>query len=74
MANQNIWNMVLIILAVIGAIVVVSVLGMWLTHTGMMGGGMMDGGGMMGGGWLIWLLIIIAVIIAAVLLIRRKPQ
>ena len=41
---------VVVVLAVIGAIALISVLGMVLMHFGMMDGGMMRGmGGMMGG-------------------------
>lgn len=37
MASQNRTNLVLVILAVIGAMAVIAVLGMWLMHATMMG-------------------------------------
>lgn len=45
MSNSKILNIVIIILAVIGALAIVSVLGMWLMHGTMMSG-MMGRGGM----------------------------
>ena len=38
MSNQRILNILLIILAVIGAVAILSVLAMWLVHATMMGG------------------------------------
>jgi hypothetical protein len=57
-----------LILAVIGGIAVLGVIGMWLMH-GTMGG--MMGGGMMGGG-LIGLLILAALVALVVVLARRR--
>jgi hypothetical protein len=53
MSNQHTTRLVLIILAVIGALAVIALLSMWLMHATMMGGnGMMDCRGIMGcGGW-----------------------
>lgn len=38
MSNSRILNIVLIVLAVIGALAIIAVLGMWLMHATMMGG------------------------------------
>jgi hypothetical protein len=61
-------DLIVLILAVIGGLAVIGVLGMWLMQ-GTMGG--MMGGGMMGGG-LIGLLILGALIALVVLLARRR--
>jgi uncharacterized membrane protein len=72
-------NVILIVLAVIGAVAVVAVLGMLLMHAGVMGGGgMMGGAGMMGccGGmmwlWPVGLLLIVALV--ALLLLRNRTR
>ena len=75
MAQQG-SNVVLIVLAVIGAFALLLLLGSWLFHASMMGGmmrGGMMGGGMMGGGagWLLFLILLVG-IVAAVLLLRRR--
>jgi hypothetical protein len=68
MANLKRINLVLVILAVIGAIAVVGVLGMWLMHATMMGG-------MMGcGGWFAGVLIMAALVIAGIVLVRRQER
>jgi predicted lipid-binding transport protein (Tim44 family) len=68
MANQKRINLVLVILAVIGAIAVIAVLGMWLMHATMMGG-------MMGcGGLFVGFLIIAALVIAGIVLVRRQER
>jgi polyferredoxin len=68
MSNQKRINLVLVILAVIGAIAVVTVLGMWLMHVTMMGG-------MMGcGGLFVGFLIIAALVTAGIVLVRRKER
>jgi len=68
-------RLVLIILAVIGALAVIGLLGMWLMHATMMGGnGMMDCRGLMGGGGWGGLLIIAVIVAAAVFLIGRKSR
>lgn len=74
MSERNIGKILLLALAVIGAIALVAVLGMWLMMGGtMMSGGMMNccGGNMMWG-WLVGLLAVAALITAAILLIRRR--
>jgi uncharacterized membrane protein len=73
--NKKTSNVVLTILAVIGGVAVLAVLGMWLMHAGMMGGaGMMNCcGGMMGGG-LAGLLLIVAVVVAAFIILRRRTR
>jgi hypothetical protein len=76
MTNRDIWNIVLITLAVIGAISVVGFIGMALmnmTIGGMMGG-MMNCGIGMAGGWLIGLLLIPVIVSAAILRLWRRPQ
>ena len=66
-------NIVVTVLAIIGALAVLAALGMWLMHTAMMGGaGGMSCCGGMGVSWLIGLLVVGgAVIVAAFLLSRR---
>lgn len=61
-------NILLIVLAVIVALALIGVLGMWLMH------GMMMGPGMIGGGFGIVLALVILVVGAAVLLSRAKPS
>jgi hypothetical protein len=59
---------VLVILAVIGAMAVVAVLGMWLMHATMMGG-------IMGcGGWLVGFLTMAALVTAGLVLVRRQER
>jgi len=76
MPNKNALNVVLIVLAVIGALAILAFIGMWVMHGTMMGGmgGMMNCcGGMMMGGWLLGLLVLVGIVAAAVWLIRRHP-
>jgi hypothetical protein len=76
MTNRDVWGIVLITLAVVGAIAVVGVLGMALmsvTMGGMMGG-MMNCGLGMAGAWLVGLLLIAIIVAAVILLLRRRPQ
>ncbi len=70
--NRNVINSALIVLAVIGAIALLGVIGMWLMSAGMMGGMM---GGMTVAGCGIGGLLFIGLIVAAiaVLLSHRKP-
>lgn len=72
--NRNVVNIALIVLAVIGAIALLGVIGMWLMSAGMMGGVMM-GSGMTAVGCGIGGLLFIGLIVAAVavLLSHRKP-
>ena len=75
--DSKISNVILIVLAVIGAVAVVTVIGMWLMHATMMGGGgMMGGAGMMGSGmmwlWPVGLLVLVALV--AFLLLRLRPR
>lgn len=72
MTNRDVWNIVLISLAVIGAIAVIGFIGMGLMG-GMMGG-MMNCGVGMAGGWLVGLLLITVIAGAVILLLRRKLQ
>jgi uncharacterized membrane protein len=72
MTNRGVRNIVLITLAVIGAIAVIGFIGMALTG-GMMGGMMGCGVGMVGG-WPIGLLLIAVIAGAAILVLRRRPQ
>jgi hypothetical protein len=75
MSHRNAMDIVLIILAVIGAIAVIAVLGMWLMAATMMGGGMGGCCGVTGVGfWLIGLLILAGIVAAVVLLMRREPR
>jgi len=68
MANQNTRHLVLVILAVIGAIAVIAVLGMWLMHATMMGG-------LMGcGGWLLGVLIVAVLVTVVIVLARRQER
>jgi hypothetical protein len=68
-------DIVLIILAVIGAIAVLAVLGMWLMAATMMGWAMGGCCGIWGGGgWFIGLLILAGVVATVVLLMRRTPR
>lgn len=76
MTNRNVWNIVLITLAVIGAITVIWFIGVALlsvTMGGMMGG-MMNCGAGMAGGWLVGLLLIAAIVAAVILLLRRRSE
>jgi len=76
MPNRDVWNIVLITLAAIGAIAVISFIGMALmsvTMGGMMGG-MMNCYGGMAGAWLFGLLLIAVIVAAVILLSRRRPQ
>ena len=72
MTNRGVQNIVLITLAVIGAIAVIGFIGMALTG-GMMGGMMSCGVGM-AGGWLVGLLLIAVIAGAVILLLRRRSQ
>jgi hypothetical protein len=75
MAHRNTADIVLIILAMIGAIAVIAVLGMWLMHATMMGGAMSGCCGVAGAGfWLIGLLILAGIVASVVLLMRREPR
>jgi polyferredoxin len=68
MAHQNTRNLVLVILAIIGAIAVIAVPGMWLMHVTMMGG-------MMGcGGWLVGVLIVAVLVTVGIVLVRRQER
>jgi len=73
MANKEVTDVLLIVLAVIGALAVIAALSMWLMHATMMGG-MMNCCGGMAGGWLIGLLAIAVLVTAAILLFRRNQQ
>jgi hypothetical protein len=68
MSHRERINLVLVILAVIGAIAVVAVLGMWLMHATMMGG-------IMGcGGLFVGFLTIAALVTAGLVLVRRQER
>ncbi len=69
MVDGNRTNPAILILAGVGALVLILLLIGFLTHGSMMGG--MMGGGMMGSGWLLGLLVLIGVIALVVLLARR---
>ena len=76
MTNRDVWNAVLITLAVIGAISVIGFIGMalmGLTMGGMMGG-MMNCGVGMAGGWLVGFLLIAVIAATAILVLRRRSQ
>ena len=76
MTNRDVRNIVLITLAVIGAISVIGFIGMALMHVtmgGMMGEVMNCGVGM-AGGWLVGLLLIAGIAAAVILLLRRRSQ
>ena len=70
MSHRNPTDIVLIILAVIGAIAIIAVLGMWLMAATMMGCCGVTGVGF----WLIGLLILAGAVAAVALLLRRKPR
>ena len=81
MADRNIGRILLIVLAVIGAVALIVLLAMWLMMGTIMGGGMgmMDGqntnccsGWMMGGMYLLWGLVILGFAALVFLLTRRK--
>ena len=72
MSNRDLWNVVLITLAVIGAIAVIGFIGMALMHATM--GGMMNYQGGMAGGWLVGLLLIAAIVATLILLSRSRSQ
>jgi hypothetical protein len=77
MSEKKIQNVVIAVLAVIGAVVFLALLGMWLMHVtmgGMMGDGMGAMVGSMGRRSLFILLLIVAVIILAVALARRGSR
>ncbi len=66
-------NPLLLVLAVIGGIALILILGSWLFHGAMMGGGMM--GGIMGGtgaGVLLLGLLAVAGIVAIIILFARR--
>ena len=64
-------NPLVLALAIIGAVVLILLLGMWLTHGTMMGG-MMGGGGMMSGWiWPLGILVVVGIVFFVVLLTRR---
>jgi hypothetical protein len=68
-------HIVLIILAILGAIAVITVLAMWLVYATMMGGTMSGCCGVPGVGfWLIGLLTLAGIVAAVVLLMRREPR
>jgi uncharacterized integral membrane protein len=68
MSHRERINLVLVILAVIGAHAVVAMLGMWLMHATMMGG-------IMGcGGWLVGSLIMAALVTVGLVLVRRQQR
>jgi hypothetical protein len=68
MTNQNSIHLVLVILAVLGAMAVIAVLGMWLMHATMMGG-------MMGcRGLFVGFLIIAVLVTVGIVLVRRKER
>ncbi len=67
--DGNRTNPAILILAGVGALVLILLLIGFLTHGSMMGG--MMGGGMMGSGWLLGLLVLFGVIALVVLLARR---
>jgi len=71
---QNGSNPLLLVLAVIGAIALILILGSFLTHGSMMSGGMMGGmmGGMGAGVWLLGLLAVAGIVAAFILLARRS--
>jgi hypothetical protein len=74
MLTKDAWNIVLILLAVIGAIAVIGFVGMAIMCGGMMGGMMTCGGGM-AVGWLAGLLLIAAIVAAIVIwLFRRRAS
>jgi hypothetical protein len=66
MSDENPKNLIVLILAVIGGIVVLGALGMWLTH------GTMMTGPMMGGGSLIGFLILVALVALVVMWVRKR--
>jgi len=72
MSNSKILNIVIIVLAVIGALAIISVLGMWLMHATMMGA-MMCGNGMAPiAVWLFTALVIVLIVAASLFFIRRS--
>jgi hypothetical protein len=64
MTNQNSINLVLVILAVLGAMAVIAVLGMWLMHATMMGCR----------GLFVGFLIIAVLVTVGIVLVRRKER
>ncbi len=63
-------NPIVLVLAIIGAVGLILLLGMWLTHGTM--GGMMGGGGMMSGWiWPLGILVVVGIVFFVVLLTRR---
>ncbi len=75
MSRQSATDIVLIILAIIGAIAVLAVLSMWLMAATMMGGAMSGCCGVASVGfWLIGFLILAGIVAAVLLLTRREPR
>lgn len=76
--ERNTERVLVIVLAVIGALAILWLLGMWLMHAMMMGGGMMDGGmmGPMAGCgifcFLPFVVLGIAVVALVIVLLNRK--
>lgn len=75
MLTKDAWNIVLILLAVIGVTAVIGFVGMAIMYGGMMGGMMTCCGGM-AVGWLAGLLLIAAIVAAIVIWLfrRRAPH
>jgi hypothetical protein len=67
-------NPLLLVLAVIGGIALIVILGSFLMHGSMMSGGMMGGmmGGMGAGVWLLGLLAVAGIVAVIVLFARRS--
>jgi uncharacterized membrane protein len=71
MLTKDAWNIVLILLAVIGAVAIIGFVGMAIMYGGMMGGMMTCCGGM-AGGRLAGLLLITAIVVAMVILLLLR--
>ena len=74
MPEKKLYSIVIAVLAVIGAVPILALLGMWLMHLvmgGMMGDGMGAMAGSMGRRSVFILILIVAAIILAVALMRR---
>ena len=82
MIQRDPWNVLMSVLAIIGAIALLFLVAMWLMMGTMMGGGMMNGG-MMGGStnccsggmvsiWLLGLLVVAGLVAGLLLVVRRR--
>jgi hypothetical protein len=75
MSEKNVESIVLIVLAVIGSVAIITVLGMWLLHVTMMGtGGIAAVAGGVSSRLFTLFIIAAALIVVALILLRRSKR